>query len=78
MRRARAGAYGIARDPLPIPTVELTAQLLPAARAPVGQWTLARMRTVSAGAGWSIDDCELWDEAGQPLLISRQTRRVIA
>ncbi|MBO9531917.1 MAG: thioesterase family protein [Solirubrobacteraceae bacterium] len=72
------GLYGLVRDPFAIPTVELTAQLLPAAREPTGRWTLARMRTVSSADGWSVDDCELWDETGRPLLVSRQTRRIPA
>lgn len=71
------GLFGLVAHPFPIPTVELTAQLLPAARAAKGRWALARMRTVAAGEGWSIDDCELWDEAGAPLLVSRQTRRIL-
>lgn len=71
------GLFGLVEQPFAIPTVELTAQLLPAARAVEGRWALARMRTVAAGEGWSIDDCELWDEAGAPLLVSRQTRRIL-
>lgn len=71
------GLFGLVTEPFAIPTVELTAQLLPAAREPSGRWALARMRTIAAAEGWSIDDCELWDEAGQPLLVSRQTRRVL-
>lgn len=71
------GLFGLVREPFAIPTVELTAQLLPAAHEPAGRWALARMRTIAAADGWSIDDCELWDEAGRPLLISRQTRRVL-
>ena len=71
------GLYGIVPEPLALPTVELTAQLLPAAREPAGRWALARMRTVVSAEGWSVDDCELWDEAGRPLLTSRQTRRVL-
>jgi Thioesterase-like superfamily len=71
------GLYGIASAPFAVPTVEFGAQLLPAAWAPRGRWALARMRTVWAADGWSVDDCELWDEAGAPLLLSRQTRRII-
>lgn len=71
------GLFGLTPEPFPVPTVELTAQLLPAARSAAGRWALARMRTVQAAGGWSIDDCELWDEAGRPLVLSRQTRRVL-
>lgn len=71
------GLFGLVREPFAIPTVELTAQLLPAAREPAGRWALARMRTIASAEGWSVDDCELWDEAGQPLLVSRQTRRIL-
>ena len=53
------GLYGLVREPFAVPTVELSAQLLPAAREPVGEWVLARMRTVAAADGWSVDDCEL-------------------
>jgi hypothetical protein len=71
------GLFGLVDQPIPIPTVEFTVQLTPAASAPVGRWVLARMRTIVSEDGFSVDDCELWDEQRRLLVTSRQTRLVL-
>lgn len=71
------GLYATVTTPFPIPTVEFTAHLLPALETTTTAWALARMQTVVAGEGYSIDDCELWNEDGQLIAMARQLRRAI-
>lgn len=71
------GLFATLRRPVPIPTVEFTAHLFPAAHDAQTPWALARMRTLVAGDGYCVDDCELWDEDGALLATSRQLRRVM-
>ncbi|MDO9353792.1 MAG: thioesterase family protein [Solirubrobacteraceae bacterium] len=71
------GLYATLERPVPIPSIEFTAHLLPALDANTSSFALARMRTLAAGDGYCIDDCELWNEAGNLLATSRQLRRVI-
>lgn len=71
------GLYATLTTPIPIPTIEFTAHLLPALEQVESPWALARMRTLVAGDGYCIDDCELWSEAGELLATSRQLRRVM-
>lgn len=71
------GLYGTVRTPFPIPTVELTAHLLPAVHSAQSPWVLARMQTVVAAEGYAVDDCELWSEDGRLIALARQLRRVI-
>lgn len=72
------GLYATLAVPVPIPSIEFTAHLLPALATNTSSFALARMRTLAAGDGYCIDDCELWNEAGQLLATSRQLRRVIS
>lgn len=71
------GLFATFTTPLPIPTIEFTAHLLPALHATTSPWALARMQTIVAGDGYAIDDCELWDEAGELVALARQLRRVL-
>ncbi len=71
------GLYATVTTPFPIPTVEFTAHLLPAIETTTTAWALARMQTVVAAEGYSIDDCELWNENGQLIALARQLRRAI-
>lgn len=71
------GLYGTVSQPFPIPTVELTAHLLPALDTTTSPWVLARMQTVVAAEGYSVDDCELWSEGGELMALARQLRRAI-
>lgn len=71
------GLYATVTTPFPIPTVEFTAHLLPALESTATPWALARMQTVVAAEGYSIDDCELWNEEGELIAMARQLRRAI-
>ena len=71
------GLYATTTAPFAIPTVELTAHLLPALQDTTTPWVLARMQTVVAAEGYSVDDCELWNEAGDLIAMARQLRRAI-
>ncbi len=72
------GLFATLSVPVPIPSIEFTAHLLPALDTNTSSFALARMRTLAAGDGYCIDDCELWNEAGELLATSRQLRRVLA
>lgn len=71
------GLYATVNQPFPIPTVELTAHLLPTVHATTSPWVLARMQTVVATEGYAVDDCELWTDDGRLLALGRQLRRAI-
>lgn len=71
------GLFATLTQVVPIPTVEFTAHLMPALGRTTSPWALARMQTVVATEGYSIDDCELWSEDGQLLAMARQLRRVL-
>lgn len=71
------GLYATVEQPFPIPTVEFTAHLLPAVHDTGSPWVLARMQTVVAAEGYSVDDCELWSERGDLIAVARQLRRAI-
>lgn len=72
------GLYATLTQPVPIPTIEFTAHVLPALAHNTSRFALARMRTLVATDGYCIDDCELWGEDGALLATSRQLRRVMA
>lgn len=67
--------YGIATQPVPIPTVDLTVTLQP--EEPVTGWTLVRISTRTAAYGWCVDDSDVWAPDGRLLAQARQTRRVL-
>jgi hypothetical protein len=67
--------YGIATQPVPIPTVDLTVTLQP--EPPVTGWTLVRISTRTAADGWCVDDSDVWAPDGRLLAQARQTRRVL-
>ncbi|SNR77549.1 Acyl-CoA thioesterase [Haloechinothrix alba] len=72
------GLYGVLREPVPIPTVELAAHFTESLRGfEPGDWVLGRIRTEHAAAGWCVDDCTLWNVTGTMLATGRQTRRVL-
>lgn len=65
--------------PIPVPSLEIAVHLAgPSAFDQVmSGWLLAQQRNVSTGGGLSIDECDLWDEAGNFVGQTRQLRRVI-
>jgi acyl-CoA thioesterase len=67
--------YGIATQPVPVPTVDLTVTLQPG--TPVAGWTLVRISTRTAVDGWCVDDSDVWAHDGRLLAQARQTRRVL-
>lgn len=71
------GLFATLTAPIPVPTVELSAHLLPALARTLSPWALVRMQTVIATDGYAIDDSELWGEEGELLATARQLRRVL-
>ncbi|MFF0546393.1 acyl-CoA thioesterase [Nocardia thailandica] len=69
------GIFPLLRAPVPVPTVTLSLQLY--AAAPVDAPVLVRAATLASGAGWSVDDTDIWDRDGALLATARQTRRVL-
>lgn len=71
------GLFPLLTAPVAVPTVTLSLQLhadlTDLGNAPV----LVRAANVSSGDGWSVDDTDLWDDAGVLLATARQTRRVL-
>jgi len=71
------GLSATATEPAPVPTVDFTAHFSPGVgTAPGRGWVLAHLRTVDAGAGWSVDDSTLWSPDGRRLAVARQARIV--
>lgn len=70
--------YGAMAQPVPIPTADLmvtfTGECAPSARA--SSWSLVRICTRHAAAGWCVDESDVWDTQGRLLASARQTRRV--
>ena len=70
--------YGLARVPVPVPTVELSVSYASGLdEAPRRGWVLVRIATRTAADGWCVDDSEVWAPDGALLVQGRQTRRVL-
>ncbi|MER6283197.1 acyl-CoA thioesterase [Streptomyces sviceus] len=69
--------YAVRRSPRPVPSAELTVHFTDALDEGVGDgWTLVRIRTDRAGAGWAVDDSAVWAADGRLLALGRQSRVV--
>ncbi|MFF1720876.1 acyl-CoA thioesterase [Streptomyces sviceus] len=69
--------YAIWRSPRPVPSAELTVHFTDALDESAGDgWTLVRIRTDHAGAGWAVDDSAVWAADGRLLALGRQSRVV--
>lgn len=71
--------YAVWDAPRPVPSAELTVHFTDAlddgGSLPDG-WTLVRIRTDHAGAGWAVDDSAVWAADGRLLALGRQSRVV--
>lgn len=72
--------YAVRADPVPIPTVELTAHLVPAADDVLGPdgWAFLEQRTVWSTDELCLDEAALWSADGRLLAQARQLRRILA
>ncbi|MFE1835239.1 acyl-CoA thioesterase [Streptomyces sviceus] len=69
--------YAVRRSPRPVPSAELTVHFTDALDEGVGDgWTLVRIRTDRAGAGWAVDDSAVWAADGRLPALGRQSRVV--
>ncbi|MCL2794316.1 MAG: thioesterase family protein [Microbacteriaceae bacterium] len=66
-------------EPQVVFTIEYTVHLTPAAHRPFepGQWFFVRQHTVWAVGDLSVDDAQLWSDAGELIGSARQTRRTM-
>lgn len=67
--------YAVRTDPVPIPTVEMTAHLLEHADVP--DWLLVEQRTTWASTTLCLDDAALWTADGRLVAQARQVRRIL-
>ncbi|MEU4808842.1 thioesterase family protein [Nocardia fluminea] len=71
------GLFPLLTAPVAIPTVTLSLHLH-ADPSQLGDTpVLVRATNVSSGAGWSVDDTDIWDSDGILLATARQSRRVL-
>lgn len=69
--------YAVWDTPRPVPTAELTVHFTDALDgAAASEWSLVRIRTDHAGAGWAVDDSAVWSAEGRLLALGRQSRVV--
>ncbi|MFF7168514.1 acyl-CoA thioesterase [Streptomyces pseudovenezuelae] len=69
--------YAVWRSPRPVPSAELTVHFTDAVDESAGDgWSLVRIRTDHAGAGWAVDDSAVWAADGRLLALGRQSRVV--
>ncbi|MDH6572361.1 acyl-CoA thioesterase [Streptomyces sp. SAI-208] len=69
--------YAVWRSPRPVPSAELTVHFTDALDEGTGDgWSLVRIRTDHAGAGWAVDDSAVWAADGTLLALGRQSRVV--
>ncbi|MFC8433248.1 acyl-CoA thioesterase [Streptomyces sp. NPDC057253] len=71
--------YAVWKAPRPVPSAELTVHFTDAldeSEALPEGWTLVRIRTDHAGAGWAVDDSAVWSADGRLLALGRQSRVV--
>lgn len=70
--------YAVLREPVPVPSVELSAHLAHDLDAePAAGWVLIRQRNSGTRDGISIDETDVWDERGRLLAQARQARKVL-
>lgn len=70
------GLFPLLEAPVAVPTVTLSLHLHADATG-VDAPVLVRAATVTSGAGWSVDDIDIWDRRGVLLATARQSRRVL-
>lgn len=70
--------YAALREAVPIPSLEIALHFPPALPGPRVEWALGTLRCRHAGAGYAVEDGELWSEDGALLVLSRQLRRILA
>ncbi|PKV81734.1 acyl-CoA thioesterase [Nocardia fluminea] len=71
------GLFPLLTAPVAVPTVTLSLHVH-ADPSHLGDTpVLVRATNVSSGAGWSVDDTDIWDSDGMLLATARQTRRVL-
>ncbi|WP_329289267.1 thioesterase family protein [Streptomyces pseudovenezuelae] len=69
--------YALWRSPRPVPSAELTVHFTDAVDESAGDgWSLVRIRTDHAGAGWAVDDSAVWAPDGRLPALGRQSRVV--
>ncbi|MFJ4933686.1 acyl-CoA thioesterase [Streptomyces pseudovenezuelae] len=69
--------YAVWRSPRPVPSAELAVHFTDAVDESAGDgWSLVRIRTDHAGAGWAVDDSAVWAADGRLLALGRQSRVV--
>jgi acyl-CoA thioesterase len=70
--------YATLAEPVPVPSVELSAHLVADLdAAPAQGWVLIRQRNSGTRDGISIDETDVWDEHGRLLAQARQARKVL-
>jgi len=67
--------FAVWREPLPVPTIELTAHFAPA--APATSWAAIVQRTVWRNDSYCVDDADLRNEDGILIAQARQRRRIL-
>jgi acyl-CoA thioesterase len=67
--------FAVWREPLPVPTIELTAHFAPA--APATSWAAIVQRTVWRNDSYCVDDADLRNEDGILIGQARQRRRIL-
>ena len=71
------GLFPLLTAPVAVPTVTLSLHMHADPRHLGDTPVLVRATNVSSGAGWSVDDTDIWDSDGMLLATARQTRRVL-
>jgi acyl-CoA thioesterase len=69
--------YGQLSQYIPMPSTDITLHFADLATSTVDRWLLGVFRTTHAGAGYAIEDGELWTEEGHLVLQARQLRRIL-
>ena len=64
--------YAVQREPVPVPTAEITAHV-----APTGSPGVGAQRAVWAAPGLCLDDAELWTAEADSWAQARQLRRIL-
>jgi acyl-CoA thioesterase len=67
--------FAIWLEAVPVPTIELTMHLAPA--APVSSWSAISQRTVWSNEAYCVDEAELRNEDGSLIAQARQRRRIV-
>lgn len=72
------GIFPLLTSPVPVPTVQLSVHLHAAPATVAPGPLLVDASNVSTHGGWSIDEADIFDTAGQLIAQARQLRRVLA